>query len=144
MIYKYEQACKEAGLSEEQTAEIRRFFDAEQKKLKRRNEAMKRNDISWFSISDAMEELGMESDFDIPDASANVEDEVLHQMDLERLRGIMSDLSPEDQEFLQVYFEEERGAEGRVMERMDITRKKARCWKARLLKEIQEKFFDEK
>lgn len=35
MIYKYEMACKEAGLSDEATAEIRRFFDAEKKKLKR-------------------------------------------------------------------------------------------------------------
>lgn len=26
MIYKYELACREAGLSEEQTAEIRRFL----------------------------------------------------------------------------------------------------------------------
>ena len=36
MIYKYEMACREAGLSEEKTAEIRRMFDAEYKKLKRR------------------------------------------------------------------------------------------------------------
>ena len=31
MIIKYEIACREAGLSEENTAEIRKFLDAEQK-----------------------------------------------------------------------------------------------------------------
>ena len=31
MNNKYEIACREAGLSEEKTAEIRRFFDAEKK-----------------------------------------------------------------------------------------------------------------
>ncbi len=143
MIYKYEMACRDAGLSEEKTAEIRRFFDAEQKRLKRKKKAMERNNITWFSISDEMEELGMESDFEIPDASVNVEDEVLYQMDMERLRGIVSELSSEDQEFLQVYFEEKRCGEGRVMERMGITRKKARCWKDRLIKLIRKRFFDE-
>ena len=42
MIIKYEIACREAGLSEENTAEIRKFLDAEQKKLKRRKEAKKK------------------------------------------------------------------------------------------------------
>ena len=36
MIIKYEIACREAGLSEENTAEIRKFLDAEQYMLKSR------------------------------------------------------------------------------------------------------------
>ena len=40
MIYKYEMACKEAGMSEETIAEIHRMFDADKKKLKRLNQRL--------------------------------------------------------------------------------------------------------
>lgn len=39
MIYKYEMACREAGLNEEQIKEIDRVFDADKKKLKRKKNA---------------------------------------------------------------------------------------------------------
>lgn len=68
---------------------------------------------------------------------------MLHEMDLERLRVLMDELAPEDREFLEIYFAEKRGAEGRVMEQLGITRKKAQCWKNRLLKELQSRFFEE-
>ena len=50
MIYKYEMACKEAGLSEEQTAEIRRFFDAEKKRLKRDKKAREEEGITFSYV----------------------------------------------------------------------------------------------
>ncbi|MCD8379125.1 MAG: hypothetical protein LUC95_02110 [Lachnospiraceae bacterium] len=135
-------ACKEAGLSEEQTAEIRRFFDAEQKKLKRRNDSMERNRISYFSVSNVIEELGENADYEIPDLAVDVEDEVLHKMDLERLEELLEELTEEDREFLQIYFEEEAGAEKRVAERLGITRKKVQCWRERLLTNLRNKFFE--
>ena len=39
MIYKYEMACKEAGLTEEQIAKIRQVFDSDYKRLDRRQKA---------------------------------------------------------------------------------------------------------
>lgn len=42
MSYKYEMACKETGLTEEQIAKIRQVFDTDYKKLNRRLKAKER------------------------------------------------------------------------------------------------------
>ncbi len=142
MIYNYEMACKEAGLREDQTAEIRRFFDSEQKKLKRRNEAIDKNQIVYFSISQAVKELGENADYEIPDASIDVAEEVLHRMDLDRLREVMQELPEDDQEFLMVYFEEENFGDTRVAKRLGIPRQTVQYRKKKLLKVLRKKFFE--
>ena len=52
MIYKYEMACKEAGLTEEQIAKIRQVFDSDYKRLDRRQKAKERYGIGWISVTD--------------------------------------------------------------------------------------------
>ena len=70
MITSYERACKEAGLSEEKTAEIRRFFDAEQKKLKYLKKMRMEHGVCQGSLDNLLEEYPeME-----PKADENVEE----------------------------------------------------------------------
>lgn len=72
MIYKYEMACRDAGLPEKQIAEIRRMFDAEYKRLGRRKKAKEKNNISWISTTD-MSGSESESDFELADENTDVE-----------------------------------------------------------------------
>lgn len=52
MIYKYEIACKEAGLNKEQINEIRKVFDVDRRRLKRENEKMEQENIRYGSVDD--------------------------------------------------------------------------------------------
>lgn len=79
MIYKYEMACREAGLPEEQIAEIRRMFDAEYKRLGRRKKAKETNNISWISTAD-MSGADSETEYELADENTDVEGMVLHQL----------------------------------------------------------------
>ncbi len=99
MIYKYEMACKEAGLTEEQIAKIRQVFDSDYKRLDRRQKAKERYGIGWISVTD-LSGANEEADFDLEDTDTNVEEEVLHRMSLCELRNYMQDLPEEDREFL--------------------------------------------
>ena len=103
MIYKYEMACKEAGLSEEQTAEIRRFFDAEKKRLKRDKKAREEEGITFSYVVTSEEESEEAGDLDsreIVDENYNLEEIVLHNLMLEQLHNALQELSADDREFL--------------------------------------------
>lgn len=79
MIYKYEMACKEAGLSEEKVVEIRRMFDNDKKKLKRENERMEKENIRYFSMNQVEEDDDF-GEYSIADPRVDVEMSVLHKM----------------------------------------------------------------
>ena len=146
MIYEYELACKEAGLSEEKIKEIRRMFDAEKKKLKRRKAAKERYGWGFFAIEDLTVGgiLHHKGAFDIPDAGMSVEDEIIHQLDLERLNECLAEFEPEDKEFLLDCFKCERGAETYTMEKYGMTRSRVRNKKRILINRLREQFTDEK
>lgn len=142
MIIKYEIACREAGLSEEQTAEIRKFFDAEQKKLNRRRESRKENGVYYLSIEGMQEcaEYEEQNTFDIPDLNTNVEEIAMRTWELERLNQLLNELPEEDKEFLLACFAEERGAECVLARQMGVSRDTVRWRKEKLVKMLKEKF----
>lgn len=144
MIYKYELACKEAGLSEEQTAEIRRFFDAEQKRLRRDKDAREREDITFSYIQSADQNYDGESnidELDFIDEDFDLEDLVIRKLQLEKLDRILAELPADDREFLLAVFGERgsavRYAKSHGMSEVQVTRKK----KA-LLEDLRKKFFE--
>ena len=92
MIYKYEMACKEAGLSDEATAEIRRFFDAEKKKLKRDKAYREAKGITFSYLYPSEEEI------------ADVEETTMQKLLLEQLNDALDELSDDDREFLLFMF----------------------------------------
>lgn len=142
MIIKYEIACREAGLSEEQTAEIRKYFDAEKKKLNRRRETRRENGVYYLSIEGMQEraEYDEQDTYDIPDLNTDVEEMAMHTWELERLNQLLDELSKDDKEFLLACFAEERGSECELARRMGVSRDTVRWRKEKLVKMLKEKF----
>ena len=139
MIYKYELACREAGLPEEQTAEIRRMFDAEYKRLGRRKKAKKKSNISWISTSD-MSGSESEEDYELADENTDVEEMVIHQLELEALRGYLEELTDDDRKFLLAMFEDVENANQRMAEKLGLTIGQVRYRKEKLLKMLRARF----
>jgi DNA-directed RNA polymerase specialized sigma subunit len=139
MIYKYEMACREAGLPEEQIAEIRRMFDAEYKRLGRRKKAKEKHNISWISTTD-MSGADSETEYELADENTDVEGMVLHQMELEELQGYLDELTEDDRKFLLAMFEDVENANQRMAEKLGLTIGQVRYRKEKLLKMLRARF----
>lgn len=142
MDIKYEIACRKAGLSEENTAEIRKFFDAEKKKLSRRKEAKAKSGFVFLSM-EGMQEYYTDSDmetFDVPDFETDVEAEAIHSAEIALLRKYLEEFSEEDRVFLLECFSGDYDAISRISERTGIARTTLSSRKSKLLKRLQEKF----
>ena len=140
MILEYEKACKEAGLSEEQTKEIRKFFDAEVKKLNRRKTARDHNSVSVFSFEDLKNEQlmdGEEPDFE--DTGMNVEELAMKQLLLEKLRDLLQEMPEGDCQFLMDMFNHGSRGEAYIAKTYGWTRSKVRYKKKSLLGDLRKK-----
>ena len=65
MIKKYEDACREAGLSEDRIKEIRNVFEVEKKRYERREKQKRQNNVWLVSVSELENEF-KEFEWDIP------------------------------------------------------------------------------
>ncbi len=139
MIYKYEMACKEAGLSEEQIAKIRQVFDSDYKKLNRRQKAKERYGIGWISVTD-LSGVEENTDYDLEDTATNVEDAVLHRMSLHDLHVYMQDLSEEDREFLYDCFSDRPDNLKWVTEKYGMKREQVKYKRRKLIQILRNKF----
>lgn len=141
MIYRYEKACQEAGMEESRIAEIRRFFDGEQKKLNRDKEAREKAGIVFNSLNALVDSEGM-SEYEIPDERSIPEEMVVQNLAMDRLRQCLDELPAEDREFLFAIFEGEYGYETALAKKMGIPRTTLRYRKERLLEALRKKFFE--
>lgn len=144
MIYKYEIACREAGLSEEKTEEIRKFFDAEQKKLKRLNEKMENSGLFTVSVN-AIDSDCYDYDvdtYDIEDPTMDVENIVIKKMELSVLRSCMEELSQDDKEFLLACFTGERGAIMELAKKLGLPQTTVSSRKKRLFEQVKKSFLE--
>ena len=103
----YENACREAGLSEEQIREIRRVFSGDCTRQKTRNRAMQESGYFFVSVSDPTawedREDGDEpsfEDYQIADEETDVEETAIRHLQLEELDGALARLPKGDREFL--------------------------------------------
>jgi DNA-directed RNA polymerase specialized sigma subunit len=141
MIYKYEMACKEAGLSEEQTAEIRKFFDAEKKKLRRDMDAREAEGIVFNSITTFTNNEEDSETFELV-SDMNLEEMLIHQMNLENLNDCLQELSADDREFLFIIFSGERGMKAAYAKTHNCSEAAVTRRKNRLMKVLRKKFFE--
>lgn len=144
MIYKYEMACKEAGLSEEQTAEIRRFFDAEKKRMKRDKEAREEAGITFSYIQSADQNYDGDSDMDeldFLDENYDLEEIILHKILLEQLREALKELSVDDREFLLAVYDG-FGAASRYAKQHGLSEMQVSRRKKDLIEQLRKKFFE--
>ena len=136
MIYKYELACREAGMSEEKIKEIRKIFDDEKKRLKREREYMAIHNIGVFS-PDAVQKDGEIIGYEIPDMILDIEAEFVRKMELEELRKVIQMLSDEEREFLNICFEDVKNSNRRIAKQLGIPRTTVGDRKQKLLKKIR-------
>ena len=144
MIYKYELACKEAGLSEEQTAEIRRFFDNEKDKLSHDKEMRKKHGVtfSYSAVSeDREDECGSNGELDFVDRDFDLEALIIHKMEMEKLNKCLAELPEEDREFLLTIFSGS-GAAQRYVETHNTSKASVSRRKTRLIEQLRKKFFE--
>lgn len=144
MIYKYEIACREAGLNEEKIAEIRKFFDTEQKKLKRLNEKMENSGLFTVSVN-AIDSDYYDYDvdtYDIEDPTMDVENMVIKKMELSVLRSCMEELSQDDKEFLLACFTGERGAIMELAKKLGLPQTTVSSRKKRLFEQVKKSFLE--
>ena len=129
MIYSYEKACKEAGLSEEETEKLRRFFDAEKKRLRRDKESRKAEGISFCYIQSPgkNDEEPQTQNLDFVDRSFDLEETIMHKLLMEQLHNALAQLSVDDREFLLAVFSGFGGAakyaKAHGMTKMQVSRK---------------------
>lgn len=142
MLYKYEIACQQAGLSEEKTAEIRRMFNAQYQKLYREKVTRNKLNCEVWHMEDLYGRDGEKGTYEIADPSVNVEEDLIHQMDLEKLHEVLAELDPEDREFILEYFEGENKFLNRMAEKYGLTRKQVIGRKRRILKKLKSRFFE--
>ena len=128
MIYKYEMACREAGLNEEQIKEIDRVFDADKKKLKRKKNAQeeenKKNGFGIYSFSE-MGGQDKEDDFDAPDPNVDIEADMILKWEIQRVRDLLADMEEPDRVLLLAYTSGVHGAKGEAAKQVGLTRRKA-------------------
>ena len=96
MNYKYEMACKEAGMREEDIQALRREFDADYKRLSRENKRKDKLGFSSVSLSIITSD-GDGFDCEIADPRANIEEDFIHNWELQRLGELMAELDPVDE-----------------------------------------------
>ena len=138
MFYKYELACKAAGLSEEETAQIRNYIDTQRKKLKRENKIKERLGISFLPLESLSGFLD-EGTYEIPDMDMDPERDAIHNLELKQLRKVMRELPEEDREFLLAVFEDYKDAEKRIGEKLGLTRGQVQYRKRKLIQILREK-----
>lgn len=143
MIYKYEIACKEAGLNEEKIVEIRKIFDNDKKRLKREKQRMLEEDIRYFSV-DAFEAGEDVESFEIEDPNADTEALAMKNWELSKLREYLAELTPDDIEFIMACYQDAKDSDERIAEKMGLTRNQVRYKKKMLLKHLKERFEGEK
>lgn len=137
MIVFYERACKEAGLSEEEIAKIRRVFDSEAKRNKRDREAKEKEGIVITHLEAYRDSEGEE--IALPVYQESVEETILKEMELQALRECLSELPEDDRKFLFAIFSGERGALAKIEKETGIPHNSLIYRKEKLLKTLRKK-----
>lgn len=142
MIYQYEMACMEAGMSEAEIKEIRKLFDLEYKRLQRENERRERYGIEMLHLEGMIGTDGEEGSYQIADTAPSIEEAFIHQCDLTRLNELLAEMDDADREFLLDCFDMECCALKYLSEKYEISVSSVVRRKNRLLKDIRNRFFE--
>ncbi len=105
MIFEYEMICREAGMSDDKIREIYNVFNAGYQSMYRQKKARADSGLEFLSFDGLHGPDGVLGTFEIPDPAVDVEEEIIHKLDLERLHEVLMLLSEEDRSFILEYFE---------------------------------------
>ena len=94
--------------------------------------------MEFLSLEAMVDTQENRNGFDIPDTSVDVEAEIIHKMELERLNEVLAMLTEEDREFILDYFSGEGAFLNDLAEHYGITRNQAIARKRAILKLLRE------
>jgi len=132
MNKKYEDACRNSGLSKDEIAKIRNAIDNEKKKLKREKIYRKERGIIFVNVDDITD---FSDDLDIEELAIN-------KVMLKKLDDILNDFPVADREFILSSFSGDRGFLSRYAKEHGINRSTALRKRDRLFEKIKNKFFE--
>lgn len=132
---------KKDGVSEEKIREYKRFLDREKKRCKRDRQAKQAAGIVFNSL-DALTGDDVEYEYEIPDPSQDVLEQIVHNDDLETLRKCLRSLSQEERNLLDVYFGAEDEVAARAAETLGIPVSTFKDRKNRILEKLRKNFFE--
>jgi DNA-directed RNA polymerase sigma subunit (sigma70/sigma32) len=135
---------EKAGCTEETIAELERFFDNEKKTLKRRKTQIEKYDLHFISVDAPISGEDSEYYYEIPDPTINIEDSVIHKMEIEKLQEILEELPADDREFLYACYSAECYTIPELCKLFGLTRGAVQYRQNKLLKLVREKYLTAK
>ena len=105
MNKKYEAACREAGLSEEAIQQIRRVFERDKEKMKYEREQVEK--YGYYPFYFCENEESRKLVYELVDNRPTIEENYIHQYELERLQIELKNLSQEDRDLLLAFYDQE-------------------------------------
>ncbi len=137
----YERACNEAGLPEETVKAIRRIFDADKKRMKWEKKTRKETGFVYYSI----ELLKNPEDgcyYDLPDPEMDLDEIIIHKLDLERLSVILDMLPETEKQFILDCFDADYGSYKEIAKKYGMSVGTVQQKKRRVVERIRKLFFE--
>lgn len=144
MIYKYEIACREAGLTKEQINEIRKVFDVDRRKLKREQDRLEQENIRYGSIDDINCNFEEVDKREIEDTSIDIELDYIKKWELGQLNRFLDELTEEEREFLIACYEDAKLSDSRIGKKLGLPRTTVQSRRLKLLEKLKKRFAEEK
>lgn len=140
MLWKYELACKAEGLSDEEIRKIRKIFRDDQERLRYEKQTRKELGITIISLSSLVNEDSRSEVIEPADPNVDVENEVMHQIEIDMIRDCLSQMKTEDADFLRELYAGRHGVETAMAKKYNLTRYEFRKKHKQLLSQLKEIF----
>ena len=133
----YRNALLQEGFDEssEKYRQIERYTDLQKKRMKRDRERREREGITFVPMSQLVDPDGKEIDYP---SEENVEEKILHEIELEDLRECLNELPHEDKELLMRVYSGERGEKTRISKELGISYDDLNYRVKKLIKKLRE------
>lgn len=103
MYWKYEVACKEANMSEEEIKGVRRAFNPDKMRLKREKERIADSEFVFISLD--MEIEGFDEAYNLVDENCNVEEDAIWNVCLAQLKECLELIPSQEKEDVLALFD---------------------------------------
>ena len=135
MFYRNAMEAAGYGIESEKYHEMERYFDLQKKRMKRDRERRDVEGITFVPMSQLVDPDGKEIDYP---SGENVEEKILHEIELEDLRECLSEIPKEDKELLMRVFAGERGEMARVSRELGVSYNDLNYKVKKLIKKLRE------
>ena len=135
MFYRNAMETAGYGIESEKYREMERYFDLQKKRMKRDRERRESEGITFIPMSQLVDPDGKEIDYP---SGENVEEKILHEIELEDLRECLNEIPKDDKELLMRVFAGERGEMAKVSRELGISYNDLNYKVKKLIKKLRE------